>query len=146
MPAQILLVDDDPDIRDFLKLVLKPLHNVWEARHGMAAWKLLTEDNLRPDLIITDLVMPRMDGMELTEKIKSTEWGRTTPVFILTGVVANENIPTHVWKLGTEADQFLEKPIDPNFLLSLVDHYLKLKVGYTPLEPGTGSYDDDATD
>lgn len=146
MCALILIVDDDPDIRELMKLTLKPLHKVVEARHGKAAWEMLEKDGLRPDVILTDLVMPRMDGLALTEKIKATDWGKETLLIILTGAVAGENIPTHVWKVGTEADHFLEKPYEASVLLRLIDDYMKRKLDYKPLEPGNGTYDDDAAE
>ncbi|MGF1572611.1 MAG: response regulator [Sumerlaeia bacterium] len=143
MCAKILIVDDEPDVRELLKLTLKPQHTVVEARHGKAAWQMLEQDALRPDVILTDLVMPRMDGLTLTEHIKSTDWGSETLVIILTGAVAGENIPSHVWKVGTPADHFLEKPFEPLKLLKLIDDYMKQKIGFTPLESGTGTNNDD---
>lgn len=123
MGANVLIVEDDMDVRDFLKLEISQEHQVTEFRHGKSAWEYLEEGN-RPDIIITDLVMPRMDGMTLVSKIKGTEWGSNIPVLILTGVTSNDDVPAHVWKEATDADEFLEKPLEAGELLAVIAKWI----------------------
>ena len=140
--AKVMVVEDDIDVREFLRDALKILHEVTEARNGVAAFKYF-DDGYRPDAIVTDLVMPRMDGMTMVDRIRETDWGTQTPIIILTGVTANDDIPAHVWKEGTKADLFMEKPIEIEELFDAIDRLIKKRKNFTPLEPGTGSYDDE---
>jgi len=149
MGVNVLIVEDDMDVRNFLKLEISQEHQVTEFRHGKTAWEYLEEGN-RPDIIITDLVMPRMDGMTLVSKIKGTEWGSNIPVLILTGVTSNDDVPAHVWKEATEADEFLEKPLEAGELLSVIakwiDRYKNRSSTETIIEEGDNENDDTEVD
>ena len=139
MSPLVLLIDDDPDIRHVLRLGLQPLYRVVEATDGIDGWNKLRQH--RPAIVVTDLGMPGMNGMDLTEKIKSDAEFASTPVIILTGATAGEELPGGFWKLGTQADGFLEKPILPITLCAEIDRVLKKKLDFRPLPPGKGTYD-----
>ena len=139
MPALVLLIDDDPEIRQLLRLALHPLYRVVEATDGHDGWAKVREH--RPALVVTDLCMPGMNGLDLTDRIKCDNELSGTPVIILTGATAGEELPPGFWKLGTRADGFLEKPIEPSMLCAEIDRVLKNKVQFRPLPPGKGTYD-----
>lgn len=139
MPATIAIVDDDPDIRDYLRQTLRVLHRVIEAPDGLAGLQLIREQ--RPDVAILDLGMPGINGLDLARKVREDEELATIPIIILTGAVRGEEVSGQVWRLGTEADEFLEKPATPEQILGAVDRLLKKKAGYRPLPPGKGYYD-----
>lgn len=139
MSATVLIVEDDRDVRDFLQLALSPMYRLEMAPDGRAGWEKFQD--LKPDLVLTDLVLPGINGLDLTEKIRAHGERGATPVIILTGATKDEALDPSVWRLGTEADQFLEKPVDPGYLRSEIDRLLKERAGYRPVPPGKGSYD-----
>ena len=80
----ILIVDDDPVSRALLKAILNKMHHeVIEAKNGHEAWELIRNNNIR--LLITDWVMPQMDGLELCRKIREQLLESYVYIIILTG-------------------------------------------------------------
>jgi len=117
----IMVVDDQPDILDIAKTILERSgHVVQTADSGMKVFSLLEEK--KPDLIILDVVMPHMDGLEVLERLKGTAETSSIPVILLTAKVQKENM-LRGYKLG--ADYYIPKPFNSaqlfngiNFVLS----------------------------
>ncbi|HLW17527.1 MAG TPA: response regulator [Actinomycetota bacterium] len=85
--ALILTVDDEPDVLFLLRVIFERAgHRVMEAPHGQAALEAIQDQ--RPDVIVTDLMMPVMDGRELLENLKADPQTASIPVIMLT---ANPN-------------------------------------------------------
>ncbi|HXJ33514.1 MAG TPA: response regulator [Candidatus Eisenbacteria bacterium] len=83
MPSTILIVDDSTTIRAMVRRALEEdRHEVLEASHGAAALAALEQANA--DLVITDLLMPGMDGLALTRALRASERFRATPILVLT--------------------------------------------------------------
>jgi len=83
-PLYILIADDDPDIREMVRTVLQlDGHPVLEAPDGQTAWKLIVAN--RPALVVTDVQMPGIDGLELTALIKANGY-KETKVIVFTGM------------------------------------------------------------
>jgi len=82
MTATVLLVDDELHIRRAAEFKLKRVFDVICAADGQQAWELIQES--RPDFVVTDLQMPRMDGIELIHKIRGSEATADLPVILLT--------------------------------------------------------------
>ena len=82
----VLIVDDDPDVRDMLELALGTLgvHTITAADGAEA---LTLARRRAPDAIVTDLFMPRLDGRQLIWCLRHTPWGRETPVVVFSGGV-----------------------------------------------------------
>ncbi len=120
-------------------LGLKEHYDIIEARDGTEAWKLVQEQ--KPRVVVTDLNMPGMNGMELTEHIKTHETLRNTVVLIVTGTIRNTDLPAGFWNMGTKADKMLEKPVTPSDILAEIRRLLILKAQPQPLPPGSGSYE-----
>jgi DNA-binding response OmpR family regulator len=128
MPAKILAVDDDPDILDALTMILESQgHQVTTARNGREAL-----DNLRaekPDLMILDLLMPKMDGFAVCKELQDARWSkyRSMPILILTSV--REEASRRRYELETSlelnVDDYVEKPISPDILLERVERLVK---------------------
>ena len=133
----ILVVEDNPELNTYLVNLLSANYKVETARNGKQAIECISENE--PDLIISDVMMPEMDGFELCEKIRSTEATSTIPFIFLTAK-SDEQFRL----LGTQigADDFISKPFDPALLLEKVKNIMqsreKLKKKYSKsvrLEP-----------
>jgi DNA-binding response OmpR family regulator len=118
--AKILIIDDDPDVRDFVKECLNQEYQTLEASTGEEA--LLVIENEMPDLITLDLSLPDIDGLDLCNQIKSQEQYAHIHVIVLSGRTGSGS---HVlaYKLG--ADNYLDKPFHHEELKSIVDSRLK---------------------
>jgi two-component system chemotaxis response regulator CheY len=113
---RILIVDDDALQRRLLRAQLnKGGHEIWEVTDGAAAWELWQEQPIQ--LVITDWMMPRMDGVELTRRIRAASTSAYTYIIMLTGRSDRNDI---VDGLESGADDYLVKPFDPRELLSRV--------------------------
>lgn len=109
---QILVVDDDPSTRFLLRLIFESGgYKVDEAQNGIAAL-IRIKDEL-PDLVVTDLMMPMMDGAALIERLRSD--ARTADILIM-AVSANPNAR----EVASRADHVLGKPFDRSELLAIV--------------------------
>lgn len=112
--TRILLVDDNPDLLLFMEeLLQKEGYSVYLSRSGTEALKMLNV--VRPDLLITDLVMPEMDGRELLIKARENSLFEFLPIIFLTAS-ANEETRLELLELGI--DDFLRKPFDKRELLA----------------------------
>ncbi|MGH8455583.1 MAG: sigma 54-interacting transcriptional regulator [Stenotrophobium sp.] len=120
---KILIVDDDPDLRRLLSIRLRAQgYEVECAIDGVEAVNQI--HNFRPNLVITDLRMPRLDGTELLAEIQRVH--PALPVVLLT---AHGTIPDAVAATQKGAFDFLTKPVDKEALLSVVTRALQLSAG-----------------
>lgn len=111
--ATVLLVEDNDDVREMMAIALQlGGHEVWVARHGQEALDLLHERH-RPSLILTDLMMPVMNGWEFKDALERDPELADVPVVAVSAVP-----PEHLRRL--EGMDFLPKPIDLEELLMLV--------------------------
>ena len=121
-----LIVDDNFEIRQFLKSLLINDFNVIEASTGEKALELAFENI--PDIIISDVMMPVMDGLELCAKLKGDVRTDHIPV-ILTTILSSQT--DRIEGLSKGADSYIPKPIDPNHLMirvsKLIEKQFKLK-------------------
>lgn len=116
--CRILVVDDDPGGRELaLQILGEDAHQVEFATGGEEAWRLLESNEARPDVIVLDLVLPGMDGIELLRRIKDESHLATIPV-----VVASAKSDRDVIVRGIEAGAyyFVPKPLDSGMLRSIV--------------------------
>ena len=114
--AHILVVEDDPDIRELLAYTLgKEGYIIVQAASGEAAQKLLEE--IVPDLLLLDVMLPGMDGLELLRRLKSDQRSRMVPV-ILASAKGEEADVVAGLELG--AEDYVTKPFSPRVLLARV--------------------------
>jgi DNA-binding NtrC family response regulator len=113
---RVLIVDDEPNVRLMLRTTLTSVgYEVIEAADGQAALDVLGKPGFACDLVLLDLLMPRIDGMELLRRLRSA--GNVVPVVILT---AHGSIPEAVEAMKLGAIDFLAKPTTPDKLRSVV--------------------------
>jgi CheY-like chemotaxis protein len=117
----ILIAEDDPKtLRLVGEVVQRAGYRAALAKHGVGAVKLLKK--ARPDLIILDLRMPRMDGFQLLELLKKYETSASIPVVVLTG----SNSPMDIDRaMQIGITDYLVKPISPRKLLSRIQKLLR---------------------
>jgi two-component system response regulator AtoC len=111
---RILIVDDEPGVRESLRMVLKERFDVLAAASGDAALELLNSESV--DVLLLDLLMPGLDGLEVLERIKQR--GTTPQVIMLT---ATKTVKTAVTAMKLGAFDYITKPFDVEELLLIVD-------------------------
>ena len=116
----ILVVDDNEDMCRFLRSFLTPVYSVREAGDGYEALEKIRQQ--MPDMIITDLMMPNMDGLQLTDRIKNDTSTSHIPVILLT---AKSAIESRLEALKYGADDYITKPFSPEYLTTRVENILR---------------------
>jgi len=119
---KVFIIDDDPDICTIVRLAFTPLYDVEEETNGRRALTRL--DEVRPDVVICDLIMPGMDGLTLTERVRAAR--PDVLLVIITAATKRTDLPDAFWRIGTPADLFFTKPFDPQLLVARV-HELRVQ-------------------
>lgn len=130
MPARILIADDNPQGVELLEAYLDELGaEVKTAGDGEATLKLVRE--WKPDLLLLDIMMPRMSGFEVCKRLRSNPETKKLGILMVTALDQPVDIERAV-EAGT--DDFLTKPINKNELLRRVKALLKSKQADSPLD------------
>ena len=108
---KLLIVEDNTELREFLSDYLMPDYQVLNAENGVEGLKICESEN--PDLIISDVMMENMDGLEFCHKVKSSPEISHIPVILMTALASVENKMTG-YKVG--ADDYITKPFEPELL------------------------------
>ena len=151
MPASdaplLLIVDDTPEVSEFIYQILHTKYRCRLADNGKIGMELTME--LMPDLIIADVMMPVMDGLEMVRHIKKNIPTSTIPIILLT---AKSDKETELESIQLHIDAFIPKPFEPDILLSRVEQLLhswetheakaRMEVLSTPKEIEAVSYDE----
>lgn len=136
-----LVVDDNFEVRLFIKSLLENDFKVLEAANGQEALDLAFENI--PDIIISDVMMPEMNGLEFCQIIKTDERTDHIPL-ILTTVLSSQ--ADRIEGLSRGADSYIPKPIDPNHLLirvnKLIEKRLKLKEKFSLSDYGSSGIEE----
>lgn len=123
MASTILLVDDSPTILNLLRLTLRQAgYIVATASDGQEALEMLKATQV--DLVITDVNMPRMDGLTLISHLRENEATRNLPVIVLS---TQHSLRDHKMGKDAGADMYLDKPVASQELVETVDQLLALK-------------------
>lgn len=118
----VLIVEDDPEIADFICQLLRPRYRYKVAGNGKSGVETCFEEI--PDLIISDVMMPVMDGMEMCRRIKKHIPTSTIPIILLT---AKNDKETELESMHLNIDAFIPKPFEPDILLLRAEQLLKSK-------------------
>jgi DNA-binding response OmpR family regulator len=130
MQDKILVVDDDPDILDAVAMILESQgYTVVTAHDGIEGLATLKAEN--PDLMILDLLMPKMDGFAVCKELQDPRWSKykDIPILILTSVREDASRRRYELETGLEldVDDYVEKPMSPDILLERVNMLIKKK-------------------
>lgn len=118
----ILVVDDNPDLRRYLGSAFESAFRVIEAVDGKDGWAKAAETI--PDLVISDVMMPQMDGFELTRRIKQDKRTCHIPIILLTAGASHEGM---LEGLETGADDYISKPFSMELLAARVKNLIELR-------------------
>ncbi len=118
--TSVLIVDDNNDIREYLRTILQDKYQVFEAEDGQKGLALAQEQV--PDIIISDVMMPVMNGLEFCQNIKMNEITSHIPVILLTARALNSH-QIEGYKSG--ADAYITKPFQPDLLLARIGNLLR---------------------
>ncbi|WP_433242851.1 SpoIIE family protein phosphatase [Streptosporangium sp. CA-135522] len=121
VPERILVADDNADLRDYLLRLLSPHWAVTAVADGAAALESATERT--PDLVIADVMMPGMDGLELVRRLRADPGTRSVSIMLLSARAGEEESLTG---LAAGADEYLVKPFSARELLTRVRGVLRL--------------------
>lgn len=127
--ANILLVEDNDDFRSYLSSILRKTYTVTVAmngKHGLAVLK-----DFKPDIIISDIMMPEMDGYEMMKEIRKMELYKHIPFIFLSAKDSNYDVEKG---LNAGADIYLTKPIQNKLLLTHLKAMLRREVGLRSLK------------
>ncbi len=116
---EILLVEDNPELLEYLSSLLGKYYKIRTATNGKEALAEIKESI--PQLIITDLMMPVMDGIELSKAVREIQETRFIPIIMLS---AKTDVSSKIEGFKTNIDDYIEKPFNPNLLLSRVTNLL----------------------
>ena len=118
----ILIVDDSSDLRLYVEVILKGYgYHVLQAEDGQQAWEML--QTTKPNLVLSDVEMPNMSGLELVEQIRGDESFNDMPIVMLTSHKGEEQ---EVLGLETGADDYIGKPVEPLKLKARIKRTLAL--------------------
>lgn len=143
----ILIVDDTPEIAEFIYQILHAKYRCRIAENGKTGMEMAME--LSPDLIIADVMMPVMDGLEMVRRLKKHIPTSTIPIILLT---AKNDKETELESIRLNIEAFIPKPFEPDILLSRVEQLLaawemhetkaRIEALATPKEIEAVSYDE----
>ncbi|RDC55808.1 hybrid sensor histidine kinase/response regulator [Pedobacter chinensis] len=118
----VLVVEDNPDLRRFIVGILKEDFTVIAVENGSRAMDILQQTSVQ--LIVSDIIMPLMDGLELCKTLKDSIDYAHIPVILLT---AKNSLQTKIEGLEAGADAYIEKPFSPNHLLTQISNLLNVR-------------------
>lgn len=118
----MLLVDDNPDVRYFIKSHFVSNYQVLEAENGLEGWNIALKTI--PDIIISDVMMPDMDGFEFCRKIRKDERTSHIPIILVTALGSREH---EIEGLSHGADDYITKPFDLVILQTKIENILQVR-------------------
>jgi len=118
----VLIAEDHREMREYIRMLVDHRYDVIEAENGRVALSLAR--TRRPDLVIADIMMPEMDGVELTREIRKDPVLALTPVIVVT---ARAELSARLSGLQIGANDYLVKPFHPQELVAKVDSFMRLR-------------------
>ncbi len=110
---RVLVVEDDNDVREFLRNELQRYFEIQLAAEGQEAWERIQEQ--KPDLVVSDVMMPRMSGYQLVKKVREDVKFTDLPIILLTALTADDK---KLKGIDAGADAYIEKPFHTDILIA----------------------------
>lgn len=118
--AKILIAEDSATAVELLKRALSPLgHTLIVASDGQDAEQIIRKE--QPDLVILDIIMPKMNGFQLCRTLRSDPAHQNMPIIVITSMDRESD---RYWGMKQGASEYLVKPVDPSTLVQKVQNYL----------------------
>lgn len=118
----VLLADDNADMRAYLSVILQPRYQLMKVENGKKAWAMI-KSGFAPDVVLADVMMPEMNGLELLEYIKRTEKTQRIPVILIS---ARADEASRIEGMNSGADDYLIKPFAARELIARVDARIQI--------------------
>ena len=130
---KVLVADDDHNLRQLLVEILpKHKYEVYQAADGKEAWE--TVKNLRPDIVLLDIMMPGIDGIDICKMMRENPRTRNIPVIMLT---AKAQLKDKLQGIDSGADDYITKPFDPLELQARIEMHLRRYIRESDMSPIT---------
>lgn len=120
---QVLVIDDETIMRKLLKQILRDKYEVILKENGREALEWMYEGNI-PDLVVADLNMPEIDGLEYIKRVRESGFFNDVPLIVLSG---EESSSERIKCLKLGANDYLIKPFNPEELGLRIDNLIKLR-------------------
>nr|WP_255491183.1 response regulator [Dysgonomonas sp. 520] len=117
----IVVIEDNPDLRNYMEQQLLEFYNVYTAVNGSEG--IVKVEKIYPQIVITDLMMPEMDGFEVCRTLRSNIKTSHIPIIVLSGM--GKKTGNKIKALDNGANVFIDKPFEMDFLLKQVDNLIK---------------------
>lgn len=138
MSAQLLLVDDEPGLREAVKDYLQESgFTVQVASNAREGWELMQQNT--PELVISDIMMPQVDGYQFLKQLREDPRFQALPVIFLT---AKGMTTDRIQGYQAGVDAYLPKPFDPDELVAIVENLLKRRASKIPTTTEEGETPD----
>lgn len=119
--AKILIAEDSATTAAVLSKTLAPLgHDILVATDGAEAERHIQDES--PDLVILDIIMPKVNGFQLCRSIRANPKLKNMPIIVVTSMDRESD---RYWGMKQGADEYIVKPVNPEELMSKVRHYLE---------------------
>ena len=118
----MLVVEDNPDVRTLIRSHFMSKYQVFEANDGREGWKVALQ--VVPDVIVSDVLMPDVDGYEFCKKVKKDERTSHIPVLLLTALHSKDH---EIKGLSSGADDYITKPFDLSILQTKIENMLSIR-------------------
>ena len=119
----VLVIEDEKDLREYIVDSLKEFFEVWEASNGEDGYKMAID--LNPNLIISDILMPKLSGLELCQHLKSNFSTSHIPIVLLTALTSNNQ---KIEGMGKGADDYITKPFNSELLVHKVHNLIRNRI------------------
>jgi len=122
-PRKVLIIDDEAELREMLSIAFASQnYKIFTAKDGEEGLKLAASK--KPDIIILDIKMPRLNGYEFLNQLRKTDKISAIPVVVLTSLTEETDKSDEEWARSLEVEDFASKPIEPFELLESVERIL----------------------
>jgi CheY-like chemotaxis protein len=124
--ARIVLAEDDEELRQLLSTWLGFRYDVTAVSNGEDALAAIARE--KPDLAVLDIVMPRINGLGVVERLRSDPATASLPICLITASTRGSDTHDSVWKMAAQTDAFITKPFEPQELMAKVEELLRAAV------------------